>query len=42
MDELKKILNQKVTEQNLCSKEIVKLSQDLDEFVVQAQRKLMK
>lgn len=40
MEGLKKLLNSKVTEYNLCSKEIVELSQRLDKEVVAAQRKL--
>lgn len=37
MGELKEELDSKVTLENLCSPEIVKLSQELDKFVVKAQ-----
>ena len=40
METLKKTLDSKVTLYNLCSKEIVELSQDLDKKVVEAQRKM--
>lgn len=39
---MKNDLNSKVTLYNLCSPEIVKLSQELDGKIVEAQRKLYK
>lgn len=41
MEELKKTLDSKVTLYNLCSKEIVELSQELDKEVVEAQKKIL-
>lgn len=41
MEVLKKLLDSKVTEYNICSKEIVELSQALDKEVVAAQKKLI-
>lgn len=41
MEGIKKLLDSKVTEYNLCSKEIVELSQELDKRVVEAQKKIL-
>lgn len=42
MEKMKRTLNSKVTIYNLCSPEIVKLSQELDEKIVEKQRNLYK